>query len=196
MTPYNSRDLSVRPMTTSIPQDVPKQVANKIMWDLVKVVNSFTLPSTGLVENNIYCTLTTHPQYASWAALFDQWCIPQFSIRFESLLPAGSTFAPAVLITALDFDNATNLGTTQALLDFSTAAETVMSCGKVFTRSVRPCVKPQLGATASSGVGRFWCDCGVPTTPWYGIRIIGGSAGTAYIISYTVSVWFAFRNQI
>jgi len=196
MAPTNRADLMVRPLGPTIPDTVPRTISNKIAWDTFKTSVQLTFPTTGIVEINFSFNLASHPQASSWTSLFDQWCIPQASLRFESQYPSSATFPPATLFTALDFDSNSNLGMISAIEDFSTCAETVMSLGKTFVRTIRPCVKPQLGATASSGVGRVWCDSSVTNTPWFCIRALGGSTGTSYTVNITSTVWFAFRNQI
>jgi len=196
MTPANSADLRVRPLPSRIPQSVPKQVSNLLAWDVVKISSSITVSTSTNVETNFNFNLSQHPQAASWQALFDQWCIPRATVVFDSQYPSGVNFAPTILYTALDFDSTSNINTVTAISDFSTASETQMSEGRRVVRSIRPCVKPQLGSTASSGVAQVWCDCTVSSTPWLGIRSIMIPSSTNYFITATVTLWFAFRNQI
>lgn len=194
--PVNRADLAIRPPTHNIPTSVPKQLANKIAWDTVKVTGFITVSSSVVVETNFSYNLGFHPQAGSWTSLYDQWCIPQVTITLNSQYPSNATFAPVQLVTALDFDNTTNVSTIGALMDYSTAAQKTMGVEAVVTRSIKPCVKPQLSTTSSSGLDRIWVDSAVPSTPWYGLRTMVNSGGGSYLISYTHTIWFAFRNQI
>lgn len=196
MAPSNRADMRVKPLTASIPGSVPKTVTNRLAWDSVKVVQNITLSTSALVETNFSASLSLHPQVSSWTALFDQWCIPQFSVTFESQYPSGASFAPCQFYTALDFDNSTALGSISAIDDYSTSSNIVMGVNTKFTRSIRPCLKVAGTAGTGQSVGRFWVDSAVPSTPWFGIRSIAANVSTTYNIQAFYTIWFAFRNQI
>jgi len=199
MTPSNRADLAVRPPSTRRPTSVPRNIANQIVWDIVKLENVVTLSTGGITEANSQFNLVLHPQATSWSSLFDQWCIPQASCTYRSLLPAGSSAAPAFLVTALDFDSIGNVGSVAALEDFSTAEVVTMSHGAVHTRSVKPCVKfstQQPSTNVNSGLSTPWCDSGAAGTLHFGIRAIASQVSAAYAVEVTTTIWFAFRNQI
>jgi len=141
MAPVNAADVRVRPLNTRLPANVPRSVPNQVVWDVVKVPSVITVLTSGITEVNFQASLSSHPQVSSWTALFDQWCIPQFSVTFESQYMSNSVSAPAYIITGLDFDNVTALGSGPALEDYSTASNVVMSQAVRFTRTVRPCTK-------------------------------------------------------
>jgi hypothetical protein len=171
-------------------------VPNQVVWDVVKIPNVITVPTSGISEVNFSASLSLHPQASSWTSLFDQWCIPQFSVTFESQYMSNSVSPPAYIVIGLDFDNVTALGSTSALEDYSTAANVVMSQAVRFTRTVRACLKVAGTAGTGQSVGRLWVDSAVPGTTWFGIRSITNSSGTTYPISAFLTIWFAFRNQI
>lgn len=200
MNPTNRGDMSVKPPDNSnVPKSIPRNIQSVIAWDIVKV-NSLITGSSAIVETNFAASLATHPQANSWSALFDQWCIPQFTVEFDSQIPPGATNIPPVLYTALDFDNVTTLGSIQLLEDFSTAEARQLTTGVRTMRSVRPTVKVVQGiagpSTSTSGVSKaMWTDSGQQTTLYYGIRsILGISPST--VINVTWTIWYAFRNQI
>jgi len=170
-----------------------------IAWDVVKIESAITVSAGGIVETNYTFSLLDHPQQSSWAALFDQWCIPQATITFRSELPPGSLTIPAILVTALDFDSVGAVGSVVALDDFSTAAECTMGTGATMVRSVKPCVKfstGQAGANVNSGMSTPWVDSGATGTLHYGIRSIVTQSNVAYNLVVTKVIWYAFRNQI
>lgn len=199
MAPVSGADLNVRPPTRSIPQRVPSQISNKIAWDLVKVDTTITAAGS-LVETNFSASLASHPQSSSWIALYDQWCIPQFSVTFRPrIAPGANTGDVPLLYTALDFDSIGALGSIQAIEDYATCAVMTMTTGSVVTRSVRPCVKvstQQPGSNVNSSLERVWQDSGAGGTPWFGIRSILGPGADSFTMIATVCIWFAFRNQI
>jgi hypothetical protein len=170
-----------------------------IAWDMVKVDTSIT-PAGSVVETNFTAALTLHPQSSNWIALYDQWCVPQFSVTFRSTAPPGSdTGAVPLLYTALDFDSVGALGSVQAIEDYSTCVVTTMTTGSSVTRSIRPTVKistQQPSSNVNSSLQRVWQDSGAGGTPWFGIRSIVGPGGTSSPIIATICIWFAFRNQI
>lgn len=198
MGPVAGDDLKVRPPTSRIPSSVPKQVSNQIVWDVVKVDAILTPSAGGIVENNFSFSLQLHPQVSNWAALFDQYCIPQASMTFRSLEPPGGTSSISILYTALDFDNANNLGSIAAIEDYATCKLKTMGAGAVITRSVRPCIKlstQQPSTNVNSSLAQNWQDVGAGGTPWFGIRSILGVSNSSNIIA-TSTIWYAFRNQI
>jgi hypothetical protein len=201
MYPENAADLLVRvPSNSRTPTTVPRNIASMLAWDTVKFDQGITATSTP-TETNFAFQLNQHPQYASWQALFDQYCVVQASVTFRSDIPPGSTSTPPLLYTAIDFDNAANLGSISAIEDYATCAVNVMSTGKTFTRTVKPCCKDSVALASgasfvSSGLGRRWLDCSQTGIAHYGIRsLVGTSTGTIPITA-TVTIWFAFRNQI
>jgi len=158
-----------------------------------------TVPTSGLTETGFTFSLVQHPQTTSWAALYDQWCIPQASVTFRSEMPPGATYTPVALYTALDFDGLGALGSVSAIEDYGTCTVTEMSPGRSITRSVKPCVKistQQPGSNVNSTVGRVWQDSGAAGTPWFGIRAICNASTTTYNIRCTTTMFLAFRNQI
>jgi len=202
--PVNRQDLSIKPPDVrNVPRSVPRNVAALIAWDTVKLDVAITSSTTTIVETNFQFSLQGHPQYASWAALFDQYHIAQASVTFRSWQPPGSTTAPGNLYTALDFDSAGSLGSIPAIEDFSTCAVHLMNEGAVFTRTVKPCCKIPIALSNGSGTNytadpeRVWIDTTSATNiGHYGIRSILGNTGAVYQVIATVTIWYAFKNQV
>jgi len=169
-----------------------------VVWDIVKFTTTISTAAGGITETNFNVGLSSHPQSASWIALFDQWTIPQFSVSFESQMPPGLTAAPAVMYTALDFDNSTSLGSVTAIQDYSTCSSRPMTPQTSFVRSVRPCCKGALAGSSivNAGLERVWVDSAQSGIGFFGIRSIATATATPYNIAAVATVWFAFRNQI
>jgi len=195
--PVAKADLRVRPPSTlNVPKSVPRNIPSQVVWDTVKIDGTITSLTSGPAEMNFSFSLSNHPQSSSWAALFDQWTIPQVSVSYQSLLPPGSTLVPLKLYTALDFDNANAITTVTAIEDYSTCSCNVMEPQTRFVRSIRPCTKPTTSSSGSA-VQRMWIDSGTPGNLFYGLRsMVSQSATAAQTISTTLTIWYAFRNQI
>lgn len=203
MQPLSRADLAVVvPTPFNVPRGIPRSVASQIAWDSVKLETTITASTSGVVETNYVATLSLHPQASSWQTLFDQFSIPAFTVVFESQLAPGATFNPVSLVTALDFDSSSNIGSVSALEDYSTSESKMMGCGAKVMRSIRPCPKivaQQPSGNASSIVaGPQWLDCASPgnSVTFNAIRSILEQASTAYVIRVTQTVFFCFRNQI
>jgi hypothetical protein len=195
--PINSADLSTKPMKPTCPNSVPKQINNALTWDVVKLRTPVTLTS-GLVEANVAVSLATHPQSASWMALFDQWCIPQFSVTWYLTVPLGSVTNLPELHTALDFDNISNFGNLQSIDDFDNCVVEVMVPNKRYTRSIKPCTKITGPTSAGALLGRNWCDSSASATAWNGIRAGYNSLSplSSGNVFYETTIWYCFRNRI
>jgi hypothetical protein len=197
MNPTNRSDLLVKPPTNlNVPRRIPRSLQSQIVWDVIKITAALTTPTTGVLEANSSFALSSHPQVASWAALFDQFSIPQASIEFDSTMPPGSSGSPVMLYTALDFDSAASVGSVAAIEDFSTCEYQQMTPSARHLRSVRPTTR----STTSSGNnlinGAVWVDTVAPTTLFFGIRALMAPTASSYTINAVTTIWFCFRNQI
>jgi hypothetical protein len=194
--PENRADLALRPPTTAVPR-LPKNIGNVPVWDVVKIRTAGTTSTSVITETNFSVGLSAHPQASSWAALFDQFCIPQFTVSFYSQEAPGGAQSPIELHTAIDFDNITSLGTISAIDDFGSARVVNLQGNRAFTRSVRPCFKSTASGINSASINRGWVDCATPTVQHFGIRSIIGPSNSAVVGFYTETcVWYAFRNTI
>jgi hypothetical protein len=199
--PSNRDDLRIRPPDQrSVPRSVPRNLLSRITWDVVKISTTITSATGGITETNFRFDLNTHPQVASWTALFDQWTIPMASVSFESTMPPGATIAPAVMYTALDFDNNAIISTVAAIEDFASCDSHPMTPQMTFVRSVKPCCKSTLqssGSLVNAGTERLWVDSSQPTISFFGIRsILSATVGGTYSIAAVTTIYYAFRNPI
>lgn len=201
MYPTSAADLRVKPPVSAMRRSlkIPRNIASLLAWDTVKYVATVTAATSGSpTETNFVFHLSDHPQYTSWTTLFDQYTIPQASVTVESQLPAGSTSLPITVYTALDFDNSTALGSISAIEDFATCREQVLGVATRLVRSVKPTIKNNVmnsGGSVIAGLAQGWIDCAQPAVNFYGIRTML-SQEAALTVKYTVTIWFAFRNQI
>jgi len=196
MQPVNRTDLKLKPPSPSIPQGIPKNVSSQIFWDVVKIRTKYDTSLTGDYNYAFAPSLQSHPQFSQLIPLFDQWCIPQFSVTWMALTPPGSTGTVIELHTAIDFDNVANL-TLQQIDQFDCARVDTLVDNKKVTRTCRPRNKTTVGGTANAGVTATWVDSAVSATPWFGIRsIIAMSYGLSQSVVAEQTIWFAFRGRI
>jgi len=183
----------------NVPRSIPRNLSTLVVWDVVKARSTVTLSTSAIVEQNYSAALTAHPQNSSWISLFDQYCIPQFSVTWFNTNAPGSLNGSPIVHTALDFDNIGALSSIATIDDYASCVVNDFNTGGSFTRSIRPSVKPTVNATSSAGVQRMWLDtstaAGLAHT---GIRsiweIVPGTTSTQ--ITVEVTIWFAFRNPV
>jgi hypothetical protein len=200
MNPSKSSDLRIRPPNQfNVPKKVPRSLQNQVVWSIVKTESTITTSVSSIVETNFSFALTSHPQSSNFTTEYDQWCLPQVTVEFDSQLPPGSTTPPIKLYTALDFDSSSNVGSVAGIEDFSSCEALVMHSQARTMRSVRPSCKVAVGAASSSPTaglsGPQWLDCSIPGIIHYGIRSVADLGGVQFI-SVTTTLWFAFRNSI
>lgn len=181
----------------NVPSSIPRQISSQIVYDVVRLEQVIGTSLAAIAEQNYAFTFASHPEVAQWAALFDQWCIPQVSVTFISLEPPGSLSPTPVLNTAIDFDSTAALGSVTLLLEFENAQVVSLGPGVSHTRACRPCLKPTVSGVANTGVDRMWCDSANTGTVWNGIRGIlnQGAVATINLLAQQ-TIWFAFRNGI
>lgn len=202
MNPTNHADLLIKPPDPrNVPRRIPRNIGKMVTWDIFKQNMTIANSGSGLVETNYSFYVTLNPQYATWLTLFDQYCIPQASIEFDSLTPPGQTYSSPVLYTALDFDNASLINTVAAIEEYDSCEVIVMAPEKRHLRSVRPCAKGVTVNTSGSGtsvselLGPIWIDSASTATVHYGIRSLCNffNAGS---VNVTLTMYTAFRNHI
>jgi len=194
----NKRDLAVRPPSNRIPDKIPRNFLSQVVYDLVKIRQTYTTLTTGVFEQNQTFSLSLHPQSTSWAALFDQWCVLAGSVTLLNPQAPGSTAPEIEVHTALDFDNITNLGSLTTIDDYDSSQVDILGPGSRVnvTRSVKPCLKTSASGNANGALLRTWCDSASPSSAWYGIRCIFAQTTTAVTFIYETSIWFGFRGRI
>lgn len=191
----NKSDLSARPSSNfKVPNRVPRNIRNRIVWFTAKIDLSDITGSTSIAETNYGFAFNQVQNYATWAALFDQYCIVQVSITWESCVPPGSTGTLGVLHTALDFDNTTNVGSLAIIDSYETSQTDVMVPGKMVTRSCRPCLKGDSNAVTSVTVLRSWLDMAQTGLNHFGIRSILGICTNNTVLRVILTYWVALRN--
>jgi len=135
-------------------------------------------------------------------SIYDQYCIYAAVVRITPEIVSGSTYAGRI-VSAIDYDNITNLGSFASIANFSNALVQTVVPGMSMERYVKPCVAPAIYDTGSAtftgyGTGRVWLDSASGTVPWFGLRFGVSNAGTlfSYTIDITTTIVAGFRNSI
>jgi hypothetical protein len=151
-----------------------------------------TSPSSGAINFQ----LTNLPNVGSMTTLFDAYRFIQATVRFVPMvtLPLGTTATP--LLTVIDRDDSTPLGSFGAAYQYDTLMETP------FGHYVERTLKPQfnvVGAPSTSNLnvaGKGWVDCSSTVLPWYGVKYYQfnttASTGNAYSVEVDLVLQLAY----
>jgi hypothetical protein len=175
MVAFPREDLA-RPIPDWRLTQVPPIPRNNITWIQGKrqVVN--TISNSVPSEFNLTFFFSDLVDLVGLAGFFDQYCIYSVTVsitpNFEG---AGSTlYSFGTCATAIDYDNAGNLGSLNAVEAFESCVITELSPGQTIMRYVKPCVAPALYTSSAAfsgyGVERLWVDSSVTTVPHYALR--------------------------
>jgi len=185
---------------------IPRNFLKQIHWIRSSIRTNVTISGSGTVsENNLGFVLANNVNdYSSYISVFDQFCIHTavVSISAPYMVGAASSGSSAPnfgrLITAIDFDNTTNLGSEALLLEYSSAKESAVIPGMNVIRECQPCVDVSL-YSSGYGVGRFWVDSGSAASAiHYGVRVmtVGNNMSQTFGLDVLVTVIAGFRNNI
>lgn len=130
----NKSDLRIKPLRSTAPSRVPKNVRASVVFDIVKFRQTVTTSTSSGTETNFSFSLSQHPQGTVWAQLFDQWCVVQASVSFYD--ESNTTITPIELHTAIDFDSIGTIG--GAIDNYDNASVDVLTNQKVVTPPASP----------------------------------------------------------
>jgi len=138
---------------------------------------------------------------ASYTTVFDNWRIAQVTLKFIPLIWGSSITtngsSGALLTTAIDYDDATALGT-GSLIEYDTAMQTPP--GQTHVRVLNPCVQTTafVGATPvqTQAPRTLWIDCAQPSVVYYGLKAALGqlAASTSQVYNVSADIVFQFQN--
>jgi hypothetical protein len=182
----------------------PSSLRNNITWVQAKVQATQAISNSAPTEKNFLFSLSGFIDIAGLAGYFDQYCIHTVTVsvtpQFEG---AGSTlYTFGTCVTAIDYDNVTNLGSLDQIEAFQSSQTFEMSAGQSIQRVLQPCVAPALYTTVGSGtlsgygLARSWVDSANPGVPHYGFRsffVTNTVSGNAVV--YDIAAIIGFRNN-
>jgi len=194
-------DYTSAPQNFNLVQHPPKNMRKQIHWIEGTSRTQFSTSAIGaVVENNLVLTFSAIPDSASYVAVFDQYCMYAAVMRLMLQTPVMvSTTVPGRLHTALDFDNVNNIGSENAIQQFSTCNTTELVGGKAVERVIKPTLAPAIwagGAFSGYGVSRMWLNSSAPGIPHYGFRVLHAGGNVALTIDVIITYIVGLRNNI
>jgi len=195
-------DMTRRPLAPDLNRmSIPRNIQTQIHWFTCDYVITFSLASNAITEFNQAFSLVSCPTqfYTPISTLFDQYAIFCAYLRFNVNNSGASATSNNSYLTALDYDNSTNLGSYTALQAYGTVNESQVS--EVQERYVEPCNAPALysgGTFSHFGQARVWVDSVNTSTPHYGFRCIVAAlgAGVTGQLNIEISLVVCARNSI
>jgi len=195
-------DLKSGPMDFRLVQNPPRNFLRMVHWIQSTLRNTFTTSSIGAVveANQAFSLQGNVGDYASYAQVFDQYCVHSAVVRVAMQFSSNSlTGTQGRLHTALDFDNVSNLASETAIQEFGTCQSMELTGGKAVERVIKPTMAPAVwagGAFSGYGVARMWLNCSTPNVPHYGIRVLTANSNAPYSVDVFVTVIVGFRNNV
>jgi hypothetical protein len=194
-------DMKRQAISTVITQSPPKNLRSMINWmtQNITIVAAQSVSSTGDTEVNFAFKLTDVSNFASWSALYDQYCIYAVSVSIAVTSSADAfSGTQGRLTTAIDFDNSNNLGSEALVQQYITADTVEISPNLVVQRFIKPCVKSAVfnNTTSTNGaVGRLWIDSNAQAISHYGLRSYWrGNSESSLTADYIATYCVGFRN--
>jgi len=196
-------DFVNKPINWRLTQSPPRNFLSIPHWVQGKVNFSVTLSNTVPVESNQQFNLGQVTDLVGLAGFFDQYCIWAVTVSISPLFEgAGSAlYSFGTCVTAIDYDNISNVGAQAAVLAFGTAVVSELNVDSSIQRVIQPTVAPALYTSGASfsgyGVERAWVDSSVTTVPHYGLRaIFNGNTVSGCMVAFDVNYVFGFRNNM
>jgi len=194
-------DNTLSPASWLLTQNPPRNFMKAIHWIQATFKDTVLTSAIGaVVEKNQSFTFSQVPDYLSYTAVFDQYCIHSACVRIMLQAQAiGTAITVGRLITAIDFDNVGNLASETALEAYASASVVEGVPGKSVERVVKPTVAPALwagGAFSGYGIARQWVNSSNPGVPHYGVRVMTAAASSALAYDIIVTVVIGLRNNI
>jgi hypothetical protein len=201
------RDTTRRTPSFNLVERPPVSFMSKIVWLQESFETTLLISASGAVaELNLAPTLGSFPAASSMSGLFDQWCIYAFKIRavLDQIAQSDATsLSYGRILTALDYDSTTNLGTEAAMMRYGTVQVCELDRTKSYERYVKPCVAGVTGlsnSTSASGLTtqRSWLNSVYTAVPNFGIRImtVGNQNISSNYILVTTTAVIGLRNNI
>jgi len=180
-------------------QTPPRNISRQIYWVKSNLELAVTVSASAPTEFNTSFALSGLTDTAGLAGFFDQYCIysvvVSINFNYSGTTPGGL----GTMITAIDYDNVTNLGSFAAVEAYESALVTKVNPTQSVQRLVHPAVAPALysgSAFTNFGISRMWVDSANTSTPHYGFRsFFISNVGTTLTATFDFAFVVGFRNS-
>lgn len=183
-----------------VPTKIPRNISDQIVWSRIILDTQTAFSAVAEINGAALFRLNQHPEASSFAAIFDQYCIPAVVAEFRTSENTATSLSGAAMpryYTVLDHDDANTITVAQCK-EYSSCQE--QRCIESVTRIVYPRVAVATYAGAFTGFGnqRMWLDCGSDAVQHYGIKYAAeadtrASAAIELMVKYTI--YYCFRNR-
>lgn len=142
-------------------------------------------------------TINDLAQVSTWLSVFDQYKIKQVEIWFKPSVNYYSNTNLATLYTVIDYDDAVNLPSENAALQYENMVSSPVNAGHY--RRFQPHVETAVYQPNTFGGYKNelsgWIDAASPTVSHYGFKAgITPITGTTVQYDITIRYWVQFRN--
>jgi hypothetical protein len=195
---FVKEDVAYKPLSPWFNVQIPKNIANQVVYIRQVVTDSLSSSTTTFTENNVVYTLTGYlNQATSYTNCFDQYYLAEAIMTVTNTAMISGNLADPIVYTAIDFDSAGNLGSVAAISAFGSCVASVLAGGQAITRYCKPCNSTSLITGTGAGVTRTWVDTSTPGVNFYGFRVLVNGAGSSAssTFSRTHNLVWCFRNN-
>jgi hypothetical protein len=193
-------DITRKVQSWAITQKPPKMIGNSITW--VKSYYSFTqqISSSVPTEKNLLFTVGDLSQLVGLCSFFDQYCIYEVVVNVTPEVYSAPPASLGSMITALDFDSISNVGSFANLAGYESASVMTLTPGQSQQRLVRPTVLGPVQQSSSYNVPapqRTWVSTSSTAVSHYGFRsYFINNEDTILQVAYDMCYIVGFRNNI
>lgn len=199
-TQFPREDLLRRQGSWLLTQTPPRSIGNHITWVSGRSESTVTLSTSAPVENNFSFAATDIPQLSGLLGYFDQYCIYSVLVAVNFNYNGTTPGALGTMVTAIDYDNVTNLGTFNAIESYQSAVVTKVTPMVSLVRLIKPAVATALYSGASFnnfGILRAWVDSASSAAPHYGFRsFFISTSSTTVVATFDKTYVIGFRNNV
>ncbi len=197
----DTRDYSMKPLTTKLPNVCPRNISNQVYWVQYKVSATLTTPATTALETNFAFHLNDNSTVSNLLGQFDQVGLFAVICNFEVVNSiTQGTANLGRLLTAIDYDDVTT--NSFDLVETRSSANIVALFPKVsHQRVIKPCLASALfrsNVTTGYSPAREWLDTTYLDAPWYGLRtwIAPTNVGGNVLVNYEFTYIVCCRNTL
>ncbi len=192
-------DMTQRTMSMQVPITISRKINEQLVWTRAVLDLQGNLSAVAETQIASYFQLSQLPAYTSWAAIFDQYCIPVAVCQIrgsENVATVAQGGPQPRIYSVLDHDDA-NVISIATAKEYSSCKEQRLVDNVTRVIYPRVAIGAYSGAFTSFANQRSWIDCGSPNVQHYGLKtsIEADTRSTVgeYLLRFTI--YYCFRNH-
>jgi hypothetical protein len=196
---FPKEDYFRRRSNWQLTQSPPRVISNQIYWIQAKTESTTTISSSGDTEANFVFKFNELTDIVGVADFFDQYCI--YSVLINLMIDEGAIGVRGVVVTALDFDSVTSLGSLPAIEAYESAVTTKVVAGQSIQRLLHPTALMAViggsGTFNNSAISRSWISSLNTDTQHFGYRsYFSGNTVTTALAIFSFTFVIGLRNNV